>query len=83
MKQVNIALIGLGTVGSGVYKTIEMQKERIEHKEDISLNLKKVLALEYSIDIPEEKKAKDFYKDIIEDDSINIVIELYRRYRPR
>ena len=76
MKQVNIALIGLGTVGSGVYKTIQMQKERIEHKEDISLNLKKVLALEYSIDIPEEKKAKDFYKDIIEDDSIDIVIEL-------
>ena len=76
MRQVNIALIGLGTVGSGVYKTIEMQKKRIEHKEDVSLNLKKVLALEYSIDIPEELKAKDFYKDIIEDESIEIVIEL-------
>ena len=36
-----------------------MQKKRIEHKEGISLNLKKVLALEYSIDIPEELKAKD------------------------
>ena len=49
MKNVNIALIGLGTVGSGVYKTIEMQKANIEHKEGISLNLKKVLALQYAI----------------------------------
>jgi len=76
VREVNIALIGLGTVGSGVYKTIQMQKERIKHKEGLLLNLKKVLALEYSIDIPEELKAKDFQKDIIDDDSIEIVIEL-------
>jgi len=82
MKQVNIALIGLGTVGSGVYKTIEMQKSYIEHKEGLSLNLKKVLALAYSIDIPEELKAKDFYKDIIEDESIDIVIELIGGVNP-
>ena len=82
MKQVNIALIGLGTVGSGVYKTIEMQKSYIEHKEGISLNLKKVLALAYSIDIPEEMKAKDFYKDIVEDETIDIVIELIGGVNP-
>lgn len=82
MKEVNIALIGLGTVGSGVYKTIQKQKERIEHKEGLSLNLKKVLALEYSIDIPEELKAKDFYEDIINDNSIDIVIELIGGINP-
>ncbi len=82
MKQVNIALIGLGTVGSGVYKTIEQQKSYIEHKEGISLNLKKVLALAYSIDIPEEMKAKDFYKDIVEDETIDIVIELIGGVNP-
>ena len=82
MRQVNIALIGLGTVGSGVYKTLEIQKKRIEHKENISLNLKKVLALEYSIDIPEELKARDYYKDIIEDESIEIVIELIGGINP-
>jgi len=82
MKQVNIALIGLGTVGSGVYKTIEMQKSYIEHKEGLSLNLKKVLALAYSIDIPEEMKAKDFYKDIIADETIDIVIELIGGVNP-
>ena len=82
MKEVNIALIGLGTVGSGVYKTISMQKSNIEHKEGLSLNLKKVLALEYSIDIPESLKAKDFYKDIIEDPSIEVVIELIGGINP-
>lgn len=82
MKQVNIALIGLGTVGSGVYKTIEMQKTYIEHKEGVTLNLKKVLALSYSIDIPEELKAKDFYKDIIGDETIDIVIELIGGVNP-
>jgi homoserine dehydrogenase len=82
MKQVNIALVGLGTIGSGVYKTIEMQKENIEHKEGLSLCLKKVLALNYSIDIPEQLKVKDFYKDIVEDKNIDIVIELMGGIEP-
>ena len=82
MKQVNVALVGLGTVGSGVYKTIMMQKDTIVHKEGIMLNLKKVLALQYAIDIPEEMKARDFYKDIIDDDSITIVIELIGGVNP-
>jgi homoserine dehydrogenase len=76
MKNVNIALIGLGTVGSGVYKTIAMQKANIEHKEGISLNIKMVLALQYAIEIPEELKVKDFYKDVAADPDIDIVIEL-------
>ena len=82
MREVNIALVGLGTVGSGVYKTIAMQKQRIEHKEGITLNLKKVLSLEYAIDIPQELKATDFYADIIADESIEIVIELIGGINP-
>jgi homoserine dehydrogenase len=82
MKNVNIALIGLGTVGSGVYKTIALQKANIEHKEGISLNLKKVLALEYAIEIPDELKAKDFYHDIAQDPDIDIVIELIGGINP-
>jgi homoserine dehydrogenase len=82
MREINIALVGLGTVGSGVYKTIRLQKERIEHKDALTLNLKKVLALEYAIDIDESLKAKDFYTDIIDDDSIDIVIELIGGINP-
>lgn len=82
MKDVNIALVGMGTVGSGVYKTIEMQKSSIEHKEGLSLKLKKVLALNYSIDIPDSLKAKDFYSDIVSDAGIDIIIELMGGVNP-
>ncbi len=75
MKNVHIALLGLGTVGSGVYKTIQAQKENIEHKEKLSLQIKKVLALNYAFDIPEEQKAASF-DEILGDDDISIVIEL-------
>jgi homoserine dehydrogenase len=82
MKQVNIALVGLGTVGSGVYKAIELEKKSIEHREGLTLNLKKVLALQYPSYIPEELKAKDFYRDIVEDSDIDIVIELIGGIEP-
>jgi len=82
MKQVGVALIGLGTVGSGVYKTVEMQKSYIEHKEGISLTIKKVLALDYALNIPDWQKAKDYHKDIIADESIDIVVELIGGINP-
>lgn len=82
MKQVNIALAGLGTVGAGVYKTIQMRGESIEHREGLSLNIKKVLALQYTIDVPEEIKANDFYEDIAADKDIDIVIELIGGIEP-
>ncbi|MFA5676602.1 MAG: homoserine dehydrogenase [Christensenellales bacterium] len=82
MKQVNIAILGMGTIGSGVYKTIAAQKSRIEHKEGISLCVKKVLSLEYSINIPNEIKANDYYKDIIADKSIDTVVELIGGVKP-
>ncbi len=76
MKEIRIALLGMGTVGSGVYKTIAQQKNSIEHKEGVTLRLKKVLALQYTVDVPEDLKAKDFYRDIAENKEIDIVVEL-------
>lgn len=81
MKNVHIALLGLGTVGSGVYKTIQAQKENIEHKEKLSLQIKKVLALNYAFDIPAEQKAAGI-DEIINDDDISIVIELMGGINP-
>ncbi len=75
MRTVNIALLGLGTVGAGVYKTILAEKPNIEHKENLSLNIKKVFALKYSVELPKDKIAKEF-DEIINDDEIAIVVEL-------
>lgn len=81
MKTAHIGLLGLGTVGTGVYKTIEAEKANIEHKEKLSLNIKKVLALNYGMDIPEEKKAKSI-EEILADEEISIVIELMGGLNP-
>ncbi len=75
MKQLDIAILGMGTVGSGTYKVIEQEAPYIAHKKDICINVKKVLALDYSIDIPEEKRASGI-DEIIADDEIKVVVEL-------
>ena len=81
MRNVKIAILGMGTVGSGIYKLIEKEKKYIEHKEGLSLDVKKVLAKAYSIDIPEEKKAKDI-DEILSDPEIEIVAEVMGGINP-
>jgi homoserine dehydrogenase len=81
MRNVKIAILGMGTVGSGIYKLIEKERKNIEHKEGISLDVKKVLAKAYSIDIPEEKKAKDI-EEILSDPEIEIVAEVMGGINP-
>lgn len=75
MKEVKIGIMGMGTVGSGVYRVIEKESSYIAHKEGVKLEVKKVLALNYSIPIPEEKKAKDV-DEIANDPDISIVVEV-------
>ncbi len=81
MRNVKIAILGMGTVGSGIYKLIEKEKKHIEHKEGLSLDVKKVLAKAYSIDIPEVKKAKDI-DEILSDPEIEIVAEVMGGINP-
>ena len=81
MRDVKIAILGLGTVGSGIYRVIEREKERIEHKENISFSVAKVLALNYAIDIPDEIKAKDI-DEIVNDPEIKIVAEVMGGINP-
>ena len=81
MRDVKIALLGLGTVGSGIYRVIEQEKHNIEHKEEISFTVSKVLARGYSIPIPEEIKAKDI-DEIVNDPEIEIVAEVMGGIHP-
>ena len=81
MKDINIGIMGMGTVGSGVYRVIEKEGAYIQHKEDVQIHVKKVLALDYSIEIPEEKKTSSI-EDIVTDPDISIVVEVMGGIEP-
>ena len=69
-----IGLLGLGTVGSGVYEIINEKKGNFF--EDDSTLIKKILVSDInkkrSIDVPKELLTEDF-EDILNDDEIDIV----------
>lgn len=41
--KINVAMLGMGNVGTGVYKTIMKNKDIILHRDDIEFNITKIL----------------------------------------
>lgn len=79
-----IALLGMGTVGGGVYEIIERQKEEMPFKIGAALEVVKVLVrnkAKYADRIPAEKMT-DVWEDVIGDDSIDIVVEVMGGIEP-
>ncbi len=79
MKNINIGLIGCGTIGTGVAKILKSNREIIKKRTGINLSLIKAA----DIDIKEDKKKyfKDIEltknaEDIINDPDIDIIVEL-------
>ncbi len=81
MRVVQIGIMGMGTVGSGVYKVLASEGANIAHKEGFKIKIKKVLALDYSIEIPAEKKAKNV-EELANDPEIEIVVEVMGGIEP-
>jgi len=84
-KQVNIGLVGIGTIGAGVVKILKKNKELIEKRTGISINLKKVCDVKLDnakeLGLKQEQLTKD-YNDLINDKDISIIIELIGGYNP-
>jgi len=84
-KDVNIGLIGIGTIGSGVVKILNKNSNLIEKRTNIRLNLKKVcdLNLEQAkkLNLNDEQLTKN-YEELISDKDITIIIELIGGYNP-
>lgn len=79
-----IALLGMGTVGSGVYQILERQKEEMPYKIGAVLEIAKVLVrnqAKYAEVVPAEKLT-DCWADIIADDSIDMVVEVMGGIEP-
>ena len=72
---VNIAILGYGTVGSGVYEVLNVNKESIAKKAGNDINIKYILDLREFPGDPAEKLIVHDYDIIVNDNDIDIVVE--------
>lgn len=81
---IKVGLLGLGTVGSGVYKLIERQKDEMTDKTGAGLQIEKILV--HNMNKPREgvdaSLLTDKWEDIIQNDEIEIVIEVMGGIEP-
>ena len=79
MKKINVGIIGLGTIGSGVYKILNQRKSKIKKQYNVEINIKKCCDISEAsrkrLKISKENFTKN-YIDITESKEIDIVIEL-------
>lgn len=84
-KEINIGLIGVGTIGSGVVKILNENKGLIEKRTGISLILKRVCDINLEnakgLGLKDEQLTKN-YEELINDKDISIIIELIGGYNP-
>lgn len=85
MKDINIGLIGFGTIGTGVVKLLRQNEELITKKLGARLVLKKIA----DIDVTSSREVKvnkglltTDAREIIDDEEISIVVELMGGYEP-
>ena len=85
MKQVKVALLGLGVVGSGTYRILQNKKEYIASNDKVEIEVVKVLEKNQDrlkeLKIPKSVVAKTI-DEIIEDKEIQIVAEFFGGIEP-
>ena len=83
-KVIKIGLLGAGTVGSGVIKVLEMNRQQITERVGAELMIKKVLVRDCSKVRPflANYQVTDKIEDILNDDEIEIVVELMGGLNP-
>lgn len=83
-KTVKIGLLGLGTVGGGVYKLLQRQEEEMVKKTGAHVEIVKILV--HNINKPREgvpaELLTDDWNDIIENEEIDLVIEVMGGIEP-
>ncbi len=85
MKNINIGLIGFGTIGCGVVKLLQDNEKLIEKKLDARLVLKKIADLDITTPRPVKVNKNILTTDareILLDKDIDIIIELMGGYEP-
>lgn len=83
-KKIKAALLGLGTVGGGVYKLVQRQKEEMVKKSGANLEITRILVHNMN----KQREGVDAslltynWKEIVEDPEISIVIEVMGGIEP-
>lgn len=72
---INVAVLGYGTVGSGVVEVIEKNKEMINKKAAQELNIKYILDLRDFPEDPYGDKVVHDFNQIVEDEEVSIICE--------
>ena len=79
MKKVNVGIIGLGTIGSGVYKIIAERRTEIKKAYNLDISITKCCDISEvsrkKLRIPKSMFTKN-YRDITNSNDIDVVIEL-------
>jgi homoserine dehydrogenase len=79
---IKIAVVGYGTVGSGVVHVLETNKEFIAKRVGDSIEVSRVLDLRDFEGDPIQSKITHNYDDILDDDEIKIVVEVMGGVEP-
>ena len=79
---IHVAVLGYGTVGSGVVEVIEKNKEQVNKKSCAELNVKYILDLRDFPGDPYEDKVVHDYEVIINDEEVSIICETMGGLRP-
>ena len=83
MKEIiNIAILGYGTVGSGVVEVINKNRESINKNAGKEINIKYVLDLRTFPGDPVEKILTNDIEDILNDEEVKIVVEVMGGIEP-
>ena len=72
---IQVAVLGYGTVGSGVVEVIEKNREMVNKKAGEDLNVKYILDLRDFPGDPYENKVVHDFAQILEDDEVKIICE--------
>lgn len=85
MRTIKVAMLGIGTVAKGAYRSLEMNRHKIQKSSNADIQIVKILnrhpERDRGIDIPREKYVTDV-EEIINDPEIDIVIELIGGIQP-
>jgi len=84
VKEINVGLIGLGTIGSGVVEILQKNSNLIRKRTGVKINLVNVCdkSSERAKQLKIEKICVSDYKLLLKNKKINVIVELIGGYEP-